>query len=254
MDLIKAWSYFDEKSRPYFLKEDKDVLLKEKFSKDVWKKQINNLDYLDPINKNEFQLGYLPSPFAGNLKKASIFILMLNPGFGPSDSYAENNDHKFRKAILASLKQTSNAYFYPLDPQFSWTGSFDYWHKKFEKLILKIQTQKGNSFSEARQFLAKHLASIEMIPYHRETFRGSKKFINNLPSADLARKFVKGRLLTRANNGEVLIVVTRKTKEWGLPNIKGKVINYTSGQARGAHLTPGSPGGDAIFDFLFNKK
>ena len=122
MGLIETWKKYRPKRPPYFL--DGDNLPNELICKDGWEKQINNQEFLDPTIKGKFQLGYLPAPFAGNLKKASIFILSLNPGFGSSDSYAEYHNRDFKNALLACLHQTNKAYFFPLDPKFSWTGIF----------------------------------------------------------------------------------------------------------------------------------
>jgi hypothetical protein len=251
-DLIETWKIYKPKS-PYVLPGD-ELLFGEKWTDKVWKDQIRTDDFLDPKSDNSFQLGYLPVPFAGNLKKASIFILMLNPGFSPADAYGEGHNQKFKKVLRDCLRQTSAAYFYPLDPKFSWTGAFNYWHKKLEKLISEIATKskRTKSFSEARRFLASHLVCIEMIPYHSVSFKNSRKLID-LPSAQLARNFVKEHLFKRALKGEVLIVVTRKINVLGLEVVENKVINYTSGEARGAHLTPKSPGGSAIINFLKNK-
>lgn len=252
MNLIQVWKRYKPKL-PYVLPDDESIMKKQQCSIEVWKDQIRKTDFLDPKNNDLFQLGYLPVPFAGNLKKASIFILMLNPGFGPADSYAEGHSRKFNKALRECLNQTSKAYFYALDPQFSWTGAFYYWHKKLEKLILKIATIKGTSFSEARRFLADHLACIEMVPYHSGSFNSSGKLLDHLHSANLAKNFVRKNLYKKAANGEILIVVTRKIDSWGLRPIKNKVVNYTGGEARGAHLTPSSKGGGAIIDFLKRK-
>lgn len=253
MDLIKTWSKY-KPIFPYILPEDYEVFKKlrdDKKSVSNWDKQIHDPNFLNP-KINKFHLGILPQPFIGNLKNASIFILLLNPGFGPGDYYAECKVPGFKKALKDNLKQNNKEGFLFLNPKYSWHGGFIYWHKKLEKVIQKLSNKMKISFSEARQLLAANLACIELFPYHS---RSSLKLPNNLPSSILARGFVSDLIRNRVERKKAIVIATRHVKEWELPSRKiDGVIKYKKGQTRGAHLTPGTPGGDAIFEFLSNRK
>ena len=59
----------------------------------------------DFLGSGVLHLGLLPMPFAGRLDRADIFILLLNPGFRPSDYFAEFRDEAFRKAWSDNIRQ-----------------------------------------------------------------------------------------------------------------------------------------------------
>src|SRR5580698_5126163 len=249
MGLIEAWSNFDANSQPHILKEDQDyfennISLKKNFwCGDNWTQQKQNLDYLDPKNK-KFHFGLLPVPYCGNLNTASIYILMLNPGLGSGDYYAEYEGRDFKDVLLENLKQTSQSYFFPLDPKFSWTGAFMYWHKKLEGLIAEMT---GGSFHENRDLLRKEIASLEIFPYHSRKFKAPEYLLWGLPSAILARDYVKNTILDKVKSGDAILIAARGAKFWDIQEKnKDKIIIYAgSGEAQSAHLSPKSRGGKA---------
>jgi hypothetical protein len=126
-----------------------------------------------------------------------------------------------------------------------------YWHKKMGGLIQEIKKRNGGSFSKARHYLANRMASIELIPYHSQTFKAKGNFIRDIPSANLAREYVKNTIIPRVKEGKAIVIATRQHKNWGLPKKLSGVIQYDGpGEAQSAHLTPGSKGGKAILNFL----
>ena len=44
-------------------------------------------------------LGLVPLPYGGDLRSAKVFVLMLNPGLGPSDYYAEQTSREWRDLL-----------------------------------------------------------------------------------------------------------------------------------------------------------
>lgn len=193
-------------------------------------------------------LGLLPTPFAGALDAASVVVLMLNPGLNPVDYFAEYRVPAFREAVLSNLRQPQNHASHPnlfLNPEFSWHSGFAYWHGKFRELIAKHAAAHSCSLAESLRVFSQSVAFLELYPYHSESFRLPHSVTSQLRSAKLAHSYAHEVLLPRARRGEVLLLVTRQARAWGLiadPN----VIVYSRGEARGAHLTPRSRGGEAI--------
>jgi hypothetical protein len=254
--LLTAWSNWTEQGVPYILEEDRHVLESLRSSKAIttftsWPEVYSAEDFAAP-GDTRLQLGLLPHPFCGDLKNAEIYILMLNPGYGPHDYYGEYEVPKYRQAVLANLKQIFNPDalpFFLLDPKFSWHGGFTWWHRKFAKVIEELAKLHDVTYAEARAELAGKIASIELLPYHSTSFRDGDGWVRQLDSAMLAREFVHDYVMPKVENGKAIVIVTRQAKVWNLPTTSG-VIRYTGTEARGAYLTPHSHGGRAILNRL----
>lgn len=216
-----------------------------------WTTAIARDDYCAP-GDTRLHLGLLPEPFCGDVRTATIYVLLLNPGLGPTDYYGELQVPAFRAARLQNLRQDFSAGdlpFYMLDPAFSWHGGFTWWHRKFAGVISELARRRAISFAAAQRVLALELASIELVPYHSATFSDADGWLQRLQSVSLARTFVREYVIPRVESGKALVIATRQVNQWNLPDLPG-VIRYSPGQARGAHLTPNSPGGGAILRWL----
>jgi hypothetical protein len=254
MDLLSEWAQWRCSSPPYVLNADRPVLLSPRSQKWVdtatWPRVHRGNTFCAPGNKN-LQLGLLPQPFFGDLRKASIYVLLLNPGVGPSDYYGESAVPPYRKALLATLRQQfapGSISFIFLDPQFSWHGGFGWWHGKFARLIARLAKEWEVPFRDARARLGSRLASIELVPYHSSVFQ-DHGWIRGLHSVALACAFVRDRVIPRVRDGQAIAIVTRHASTWNLPH-HSRIIKYSGQQARAAHLTPDSPGGRAILKLL----
>lgn len=256
MDLLTTWASWREGSAPHVLDADRPVLLSGRSERSTivytdWPTVIAAEDFAKPGDER-LHLGLLPEPFCGNLRTASIYVLLLNPGLGPTDYFGELQVPAFRAARLRNLQQAFGAHevpFYMLDPQFAWHGGFAWWHRKFAAVIQEIQRRRHVPYAAAQRALASELASIELVPYHSSVFRDADRWLQRLRSVELARQFVQEFVLPRVRRREAIVIATRQVSQWNLPTHPG-VITYSNGQARGAHLTPNSPGGRAILDWL----
>jgi hypothetical protein len=193
-------------------------------------------------------LALLPVPFAGPLETASVVILMLNPGFNPVDYFAEYEVPPFRNALLSNLKRPSAQSEYPnqyLNPFFAWHSGFDYWHGKFRAVIRQHANTHGRSLAESLRLFSREIAFLELYPYHSESFGLPNSITSRLVSRSLACSYAHDVLLPRARSGETLLLITRQAKQWGISEERN-VIVYSRGEARGAHLTPRSRGGEAL--------
>lgn len=256
IELLNTWINWTPTTPPYALKEDFEQLIHSKRKETVtikrsWEEVFNSPDFEKP-DDTRFHLGLLPIPYVGDLQNASIYILLLNPGLSPDDYYGEFEIPEFRKSVLSNLKQEFCHDGYPflfLNPKYAWHAGFKWWHDKLKDVINDLSTKQKISFADARKKLAKHLACIELMPYHSMNFSLSEKQLGKLSSTQLATEFVEKFVVPKIKNNEAIVIVTRKIRFWNLPEING-VILYNAGQARGASLSSNSPGGRAIINHI----
>lgn len=248
--LFAEWKKFQPEKAPYVLQGDEKILSDPKlFCRFMgWDQFVAAPDFGAP-GQSQLHLDLLPVPFVGNLKSASVFLLMLNPGFGPHDYFGEYNVPEYRTALLNNLRQGRDNSFMFLDPHFSWHGGFGYWHTKLQDIIAAFTESTSTSYGKARLFFQSRIAALELAPYHSVNFTVPTRVFNSLRSVQLARAFVHDELLPRAKSGECLLVVTRAVKHWGLPSL-GNIVAYSPTEARSAHLSVKSRGGSAILKFL----
>ncbi|MDZ4386582.1 MAG: hypothetical protein U0998_05090 [Moraxellaceae bacterium] len=257
MSLLKAWSCWQPSTAPFLL--DADIPAFEKHLKpknlqvtlESWEAARDSNDFCSPID-SRFHMGLLPQPFMGNVSNAKVYVLLLNPGLGPHDYYAEYQVTAYREALMRNLHQSFRSDDLPflfLDPKYAWHGGFTWWQGKLAQVIQSLSQSRKCSFAEAQRYISLNLASIELVPYHSKSFKAPSRFIEDLESAKLARHFVNHHVLPRVRNKEAIVIVTRRVNEWGLTERDG-VILYDKNQARGAHLSLASKGGRAILEFL----
>jgi hypothetical protein len=66
----------------------------------------------DPEDR-DFHFSLLPSPYVGDVCRADILLLLLNPGFKPADYYAEWSVPEFRDRVVSNLYQRFNGVEFP---------------------------------------------------------------------------------------------------------------------------------------------
>jgi hypothetical protein len=255
--IIQEWSKWKQTEPPYILQADDEVISLPKSvsstapTHTTWESVYSQPDLGKPGDV-KLQLGLIPHPFCGDILNAEIYVLMLNPGYEPQDYFAELEVPIYSEAALNNLKQDfkdNNYPFYMLNPEFSWSSGFVWWHKKFALIIDSISKNSDISFADARKHLSQKVASIELVPYHSTSFRDPVGWTKKLESAKLARDFVNEYVLERVRNDEAILIVTRQVREWNLPEHENITV-YSSTEARGAHLSPASRGGKAIIKRL----
>ncbi len=252
--LIKGWRTCKSDNSPYLFPGD-EFLLDKKYQQH-WQNISSFKEYIESREfgsrtQKKLHLGLIPIPYLGNLKNATIFILMLNPGLAAGDFHAEENNDNYKKTLFENLYQNNldNDYpFFALNPSFSWHPGFGYWHKKLGQVIRKLAHRRKTSHLEALSILAKDLACLELVPYHSKSF-GAHSLINRLSSSKAMLEYVHDILVPQAILGKVLIIATRRGRDWKLPEHE-KIIIYDRSESRASHLTPGSRGGEAILQHL----
>lgn len=245
--LIESWRKCNLESPPYLFPDDERHI--EGFSDSRIYRSFD--EYVSSpefgVSDTNLHLGLLPVPFVGNLEKASIFILMLNPGLSAGDYFAEQKVPEFRNALIRNLRQENTDDEFPfifLNPDFAWHPGFEYWQKKFHNIIDEIRKQSNVSYQKAMSILSKRLACLELMPYHSKSF-GAGSLLNKLPSVEIMRNYVQDIVVPKAMTDKAIIIATRQVKMWQLPEHKN-IVMYEGGETRSAHLTISSRGGQAI--------
>ncbi|MEM9636082.1 MAG: hypothetical protein AAGA94_00420 [Pseudomonadota bacterium] len=254
--IVEFWNKMPT-TGPTFIHPDDEAFIAQKDPRFLPRAPENFASFIrDPsFGKTDprFHFSLFPSPYGGDLVRAKIFILLLNPGFAPIDYWAEQPEFRVRQKKIGDLRQAHQGQAFPnyvFDPEFIWTGAFQWWERKFRSVAQVLAKQKyDGSYLAALQDLSRNVASIEMIPYHSQSF-GAGKLLKGLPSAIAARDYVQNELAPRARDKEVAIVVTRRVRDWGLEGVDHHVVNYDKGLARSASLGAGTTGGKAILKIL----
>lgn len=258
LDLLEAWAAWQPNGPPFLFDDDRDRLASPRSSRACVCFNSWHAAFTDPsfgqLNDRRLHVGLLPHPYCGDLRRASIYLLMLNPGLGPWDYYGEYEVPDYGASLIANLKQDFTASSYPflfLDPQFSWHGGFTWWYGKFARIIKVLADHWNISIADARLALGTRIASIELVPYHSPQFQERDGWLQRrqLPSIALAREFVAQTVLPRVRSGSAIAIVTRQVQSWTVSDMDG-IMQYTAQQARAAHLSPTSPGGRAILRHL----
>ena len=254
--LIKNWRRFSFDEYPYLYPPDKEywdnILCDLGPRYRSFRKYIEN-DAFDQKEIGKFHFGLSPSPYEGNLAKAKIYILLLNPGIHAVDYYV-NNRANIRRLALKTIHQKDIDREYPftsLNPKNSWRRL--YWFKKLSGIAQVIKQDRSWTYSEALQELSRSIAILQLVPYHSKTFNNNNlKRLKKLPSVQHVREYVHDIILPKATKGRAVVIVTRAVDDWGLKNGRNICI-YEESQSRGAHIGPTSDAGKKILKMLLNK-
>jgi hypothetical protein len=172
------------------------------------------------LTDHRFHFSLLPIPYLGDLNRADIFILQLNPGFNVNNYYAEWNVPAFRRRVERNVRQELDGVdfpFYSLDPELCWYSGYRWWEGKLRDIAATIANRKYKGrYLDALRELSRRIAVIELVPYHSIAFK-EHRLVRVLPSTARARDLVQLNLLKRAPSGRVLVIAMRKVTAWGLP-------------------------------------
>lgn len=199
--LLQAWRSCPIDSPPYLLPADVELIGKKcrcRCDLDL-AAYVASDGFGDPEDKS-LQLGLLPQPFVGNSAKASIVVLMLNPGFHPGD-FAEVSSAPLREALVQNLHgQALHCPF--LDPTFAAHPGFDYWHGRLRGVVRQLGDRFGWRYQYTLQRFAAEFASLELFPYHSAKFGVNDAVLARLASVTLMKSFVHEVLVPRTNKRE----------------------------------------------------
>lgn len=247
--LVKFWSTQKFLKPPYIHSEDVEILRQfPTTSSSRSHKAFLKSEEFGIEGDLSFHTSLLPVPYQGDLNNADIFIVLLNPGFGLSDYYTQDNK-PHSKALRKIIQQDMKGIEYPflsLDPEFSWSGGFYWWEKKLRRILQLVAKERcRDRYLDALKLLSRRMAAIEIVPYHSRGF-GSRALIEKLPSAVVAKKFIEHDLVKKAKKGELTLVITRQATLFDLPKDCKDIVVYEGRHARGASLGPETRGGSAM--------
>jgi hypothetical protein len=246
-EIITRWRSLSLNSAPFVLSGD-EVLAQNELAHPPYSfgEFVDSPAFESPGNR--FHLGLLPIPFVGDLERATIYILLLNPGFSPDDYFGEERVPEYREALCRNLQQRledSTYPFYCLDPRFSWHAGFTYWHGRLRGIAVQLARVRNIRYQEALAELARSICALELVPYHSAYFKLPDRVLSSLASVRLAQAFVQDFVLPKIISSEATVIVTRSARYWDLPSGADTVV-YQGGETRGAFLSPNTRGGAAI--------
>ena len=191
----------------------------------------------------------LPAPYCGNLKEATVYFLLLNPGFAPIDFYLEEKDRACIDALKKNLAQEEQEDpFMPLNPSFCWTSGASWWFKKLKPVfeLYKNHYKENFSYLSACKDMGKKIAALELFPYHSASFKQSKKLLE-IESVKLIKDFAK----SLSEDKSKLLIVTRQIYEWGIDKTDNVVV-FEPKYAQSCSLN--NEKGERIFEQLIKKE
>jgi len=163
--------------------------------------------YSDQLS--HLELSVLPDPYVGDLKKAKVVFLLLNPGFQEGDNEICAPHSEYFHENKASLTHAAHPPFYVLGEKFKQSGGYAWWIKKLKRVM-----ESGVSISN----LSEEIMCIQFFPYHSEKY---KHFPKKLPS-----QYYSFELVKEAIRKQKTIVMMRSEKRWleAVPELKGNYI------------------------------
>lgn len=235
--LIKFWKQLDINQRK--LVHPEDIIEEDKYHADInqYDDYINTSDF--GLDETKFHLNLIPIPYIGDIQKAKIYIVMLNPGFGILDYYAEfAKDKELRTALINNLWQEKFDVNYPfifLNPKYLWHGGGQYYEGKFKKLIKKVKyDNNGYSYAQSLSHIAKRVAVLQLVPYHSKK---SPKNYAYLRSPEIMKVFID-KLKLEAEKGEKCIICARGKQYLNLEeDVNPNIIIFSGNQPRAAHFS-----------------
>lgn len=254
--LAQFWSKFKPNGPPFYHPEDRAAL--EEAGIDLSEHAIDFAKYARSRDfgreASKLHLSLWPEPFAGDLDRADIFILMLNPGFEVQNYQEVNISTDLTSAMCRTLAQELSSVEFPnfcFDPDLCWTGAFRWWERKFRQIAKQRLSPNGphNHYRDALKELSERVASLELFPYKSNSFR-HHKLVEALPSSKAVLHFARCELFERAQTEKVTVIMTRQVNRWDLAANFPNVIRYEGAAARGAHVGPDTEGGKAILKHL----
>jgi len=220
----------------YVLKEEQAIV--EKFNEKL--KGYNNKDKEYSIHTE-----IMPAPFMGDVHNAPIVILMLNPGYDPTEEengFYKNYMHYWKNEIV-HIPSIPDYPFFALDVEYC--KSSPYWGNKLKFLLEHTD----------RRTLAKKICTIQLFPYQSKNYKPIYKklikeenFDNYLPSQDYNFELVKN-----AMDRNAIIIIARGKNAWfeavkGLKNYPNKHFTRSS-----QNITISSNNLPDVFDEIIKK-
>ena len=139
--------------------------------------------------------------------------LTSQSGFRPSNYIEDHMDSAYRRLRLDNLAQRLN--FFPdflRDAVHS--GGFEYFQSRFQPVVDRLMKKNIKDSNKAAEMVSRSVAVIEACPYH--SHRSPGPWVFNLPSAKVAKNYVRDVLVPKANKREVLTRIFHQLVKGGI--------------------------------------
>ena len=138
-----------------------------------------------------------PIPWVGNLLKAKVIIVMLNPGM--SKLSKQINDEKLeRPFLMRNLSQKNNPGLFYLNPKLKETGGGFYWRRRFNSFVQKSFDNLEVGYAD----IARRVCIVQLIAYHSQKDPSSIR--SKLPSARIMRDWILNEI--KLKQRKVLVI------------------------------------------------
>lgn len=249
-ELFRVWGDLPLDAAPYALSGDAELLGTRSVTIRSWQAYSTAEDF-GAQDDTRFHLGLHPLPFIGDLDRAKVVLLLLNPGLGADDYYGEYEVAGFRDRLRANIRQEEmgDYPFFFLDPDLAWHAGYTWWHGRLQGIIQELSGVWGVSHAAARKRVANEIAALQLVPYHSKSYKLPQTVQHALHSVKLARSYCSEVLEPRCQNGEVTLIVTRRAEDWGV-NAGDHAVVYERSEPRAALIGPRSRGGMRVLEAL----
>lgn len=185
--------------------------------------------------KYKLRLDVYPQHFVGNIDKAKIIILSLNPGYTTEyyDAYKNSTNKdgtKYEQTIKENLEMEQ-----PFFHAFELANESDlgYWGNKMKCWVEDYDKKDNEEIIESLKKITENIALAEYFPYHSISYNGmydklgkgtsqnsNRKRKDYLPTQKFIFEKIKKRIDDK--NDKVIIILTRSFAKWyeAIPELK----------------------------------
>ena len=203
--------------------------------------------------KYKLRLDVYPQHFVGNIDKAKIIILSLNPGYSTEyyDAYKNSTNKdgtKYEQTIKENLEMEQ-----PFFHAFELANESDlgYWGNKMKCWVEDYDKKDNEEIIESLKKITENIALAEYFPYHSISYNGmydklgkgtsqnsNRKRKDYLPTQKFIFEKIKKRIDDK--NDKVIIILTRSFAKWyeAIEGLRDYKYCYEVNNTRNFSLNP----------------
>ena len=203
--------------------------------------------------KYKLCLNVYPQHFVGDIDKAKIIILSLNPGYSTEyyDAYKNRinkNGTKYEQIIKENLEM-KRPYFHAFE--LANESDLGYWGNKMKCWVEDYDKKDNKKIIESLKMKTEDIALAEFFPYHSISYNGmydklgegtssnsNRKIKDYLPTQKFLFKKIKKRIDDK--NDELIIILTRSFAKWyeAIEGLRDYKLCYEVNNTRNFSLKP----------------
>jgi hypothetical protein len=198
--------------------------------------------------KYKLQLSVYPQHFVGNIDKAKIIILSLNPGYSTPYHDAYKTNTNYEETIKENLEMKR-----PIFHAFELAneGDLGYWGNKMKCWVEDYDKKTNREIIESLKKITENIALAEFFPYHSISYNGmydklgkgtspnsNRKIKDYLPTQKFLFEKIKKRMDDK--NDKVIIILTRSFAKWyeAIEGLRDYKYCYEVNNTRNFSLNP----------------